>query len=167
VSHRALLLDGTDSAFRQVIYHMALAFNRLLACREFFGSKLRLTGSQFVVLIGTAHQQGERGVTIRELSHHVLMASTHVTTEVGRLMRKGLLRKSPNDEDRRSVLVSLTPRGEEAIASLAPFLRKINDTLFAGVERPEFVSLVRFLARFAASTEAALDFIAHHRRKDR
>ena len=160
VSHRALLLQGKDEAFRDLIYSMVLSFGRLLSCREAFGREIGLTGSQYTVLIGVAHRQGSQGVSIRALAEHVLLASTHVTTEVGRLIRKGLLQKRPNRDDRRSVLVSLSPRGQRVLEGLAPFLRQINDTLFQDIGRAEFDSLGQILQRFTRNTEAAMQQIA-------
>jgi DNA-binding MarR family transcriptional regulator len=160
VSHRALLLQGKDEVFRDLIYSMVLSFGRLLSCREAFGREIGLTGSQYTVLIGVAHRQGSQGVSIRALAEHVLLASTHVTTEVGRLIRKGLLQKRPNRDDRRSVLVSLSPRGKFVLAGLAPFLRQINDTLFQDIGRAEFDSLGQILQRFTRNTEAAMLQIA-------
>src|SRR5688572_7652665 len=122
VSHPALLTNDGDAAFRETVYLMVLAFGRLIACREAFGGAMGLTGSQFAVLIGTAYCQGERGVSINGLAEHVRLASTHVTTEVGRLIRKGLLTKRTNAEDRRSVLVRLSQSGEAALTDVAPFL---------------------------------------------
>src|SRR6516164_6089342 len=107
-SHAALLVAGSDVAFRETLYLMVLAFGRLIACREAFGRALGLTGSQFAVLFGVAYVQGRDGVSIRRLAEHVQLASTHVTTEVGRLARKGLLAKTANRRDRRGVLVKLT-----------------------------------------------------------
>ena len=160
VSHRALVLQGKDEVFRDLIYSMVLSFGRLLSCREAFGREIGLTGSQYTVLIGVAHRQGSQGVSIRALAEHVLLASTHVTTEVGRLIRKGLLQKRPNRDDRRSVLVSLSPRGKCVLAGLAPFLRQINDTLFQDIGRAEFDSLGQILQRFTRNTEAAMLQIA-------
>lgn len=160
VSHRALLLQGRDEAFRDLIYSMVLSFGRLLSCREAFGREIGLTGSQYTVLIGVAHRQGSQGVSIRALAEHVLLASTHVTTEVGRLIRKGLLLKRPNRDDRRSVLVSLSPRGQRVLEGLAPFLRQINDTLFQDIGRAEFDALGQILQRFTRNTEAAMQQIA-------
>jgi len=160
VSHRALLLQGKDEVFRDLIYSMVLSFGRLLSCREAFGREIGLTGSQYTVLIGVAHRQGSQGVSIRALAEHVLLASTHVTTEVGRLIRKGLLQKRPNRDDRRSVLVSLSPRGKCVLAGLAPFLRQINDTLFQDIGHAEFDSLGQILQRFTRNTEAAMLQIA-------
>src|SRR5438552_10500449 len=89
VSHGELLTAGADVAFRQSLYLMVLAFSRLQTCREAFGRALGLTGTQFAVVIGTAYRQGRDGVSIRALADHIQLASTHVTTEVGRLIAKG------------------------------------------------------------------------------
>jgi DNA-binding MarR family transcriptional regulator len=157
VGHRDLLAAGEDVAFRRSLYLMVLAFSRLATCREAFGRALGLTGSQFAVLIGTAYQQGEDGVSVRALADHIQLAATHVTTEVGRLIAKGLLTKAVNGRDRRGVLIRLSPRGEAAVHEVAPFVRRVNDLLFAGVSRREFAAVSDFLSRFAANTEDALD----------
>jgi DNA-binding MarR family transcriptional regulator len=152
----AMLAGGNDLKFRETIYLMALAFDRLHSCREAFGRALALTASQFIVLIGTAHRQGREGVTIRTLADHTQLAATHVTTEVGRLIDKGLLVKEPNSRDRRSVLVRLTPKGEAAIRDVNPLLRRVNDRLFQNVTRAEFDVISRFFATFARNSEEAL-----------
>src|SRR3982074_1483043 len=124
VSHGALLASGSDVAFRQTLYLMVLGFGRLMSCREAFGRALALTGSQFAVLIGAAYAQGRDGVSIRSLADHIQLAPTHVTTEVGRLIRKGLLVKKTNPRDRRGVLVTLSRRGGGGVgAPAAPFAR--------------------------------------------
>ena len=151
-----MLADGSDVAFRETVYLMVLAFGRLHACREAFGRALSLTASQFIVLIGTAYRQGKEGVTIRALADHTQLAATHVTTEVGRLIGKGLLTKEANSRDRRSVLVRLSPNGEAAIRDLNPLLRRVNDRLFQNVTRAEFDVVSRFFAKFARNSEEAL-----------
>ena len=151
-----MLAGGNDMAFRETIYLMVLAFGRLHSCREAFGRALSLTASQFIVLIGTAHRQGNEGVTIRALADHTQLAATHVTTEVGRLIGKGLLIKEANTRDRRSVLVRLSPKGEAAIRSVNPLLRRVNDRLFQNVSRGEFDVVSRFLVKFAHNSEDAL-----------
>jgi DNA-binding MarR family transcriptional regulator len=157
VSHRDLLTAGGDVAFRRSLYLMVVSFSRLAACREAFGRALGLTGSQFAVLIGTAYQQGEDGVSVRALADHIQLAATHVTTEVGRLIAQGLLIKAVNGRDRRGVLIRLSPRGENAVREVAPLVRRVNDLLFAGVSRREFAAVSDFLTRFASNTEDALD----------
>jgi DNA-binding MarR family transcriptional regulator len=160
----AMLKSGGDVAFRETLYLMGLAFGRLYTCRDAFGRALGLTASQFIVLIGTAYQQGTEGVSIRGLADHTQLAATHVTTEVGRLIEKGLLTKQANTSDRRSVLVRLTPKGEDAIRTVNPLLRRVNDLLFADVSREDFALLSGFLEKFALNSEYAL---AEIRRSDR
>ena len=159
-----MLKPGGDVAFRETLYLMVLAFGRLYTCREAFGRALGLTAPQFIVLIGTAYQQGSEGVSIRTLADHTQLAATHVTTEVGRLIGKGLLTKKASTRDRRSVLVRLSPRGEDAIRAVNPLLRRINDLLFANVSRGDFGVVSRFLEKFALNSEYAL---AEIRRSDR
>jgi len=167
VSHAELLAGGTDAAFRQSLYLMVLTFSRLLTCREAFGRALGLTGTQFAVLIGTADRQERDGISIRALADHIQLAATHVTTEVGRLIDKGLLTKAVNAQDRRGVLVRLSRQGEAAVGEVAPFVRRVNDHLFAGVSRRDFVVVSAFLARFAANGEDALDEIRRTKRARR
>ncbi len=169
VSHPALLRGGSDEAFRQALYLMVLAFGRLQSCREAFGRAMGaagapLTGSQYAVLMGTAYMQETEGVSIRALAGHVQLAPPHVTTEVGRLIRKGLLTKRANSRDRRGVLVRLSRKGEVALLLVIPFVRAINDILFENVSRRDFEALSQFLRGFALNTERAL---AEVRRSER
>jgi DNA-binding MarR family transcriptional regulator len=156
VSHPALLVGRSDVAFRETLYLMVLAVGRLITCREAFGRALGLTGSQFAVLFGVAYRQEREGVSIGGLAEHVQLASTHVTTEVGRLVRNGLLVKTTNPRDRRGVLIKLSQRGEAAVRAVAPFLRRVNDQLFAGVSRKDLAALDRFLRLFARNGEEAV-----------
>jgi DNA-binding MarR family transcriptional regulator len=164
VTLTTMLQSGRDQAFRETLYLMVLAFGRLQSFREGFGKFLSLTGSQFIVLIGTAYRQGSEGVSIRTLADHTQLAATHVTTEVGRLIGKGLLTKQANTRDRRSVLVRLTPQGEAAIHAINPLLRRVNDQLFQGISREDFAVVSRFLHTFALNSEYAL---AEFRRSER
>jgi DNA-binding MarR family transcriptional regulator len=116
------------------------------------------------VLIGTAYRQGRDGVTIRALADHTQLAATHVTTEVGRLISRGLLTKQANTRDRRSVLVRLTRKGEDAIRAVNPLLRRVNDLLFQDVSRDEFAVLSRFLEKFSLNSEYALAEIRRSQR---
>lgn len=132
-SRKEFLKDGSDQLFREAIYTWVLSVERLLKCRSAFAKIMGLTSSQFAVLMGVASQQKTQGVTIKALAEHVALAPTHVTTEIGRLEAKGLLVKKSNESDRRSVLVSLTKKGEQSIERVTPIVRTANDMLFSDV----------------------------------
>ncbi len=156
VSHDALLVNGSDDRFRQLIYLFVEVLGRMNMCREAFGRSIGLTGSQFAVLVGVAHRQGEQGVTIKRLAQYIHLAPTHVTTEVGRLIRKGLLSKSASDDDRRSVLVNLTPEGEQMVGSVNIFVRRVNDILFDGVTAGEVDHAESMFTRLSRNSEFAI-----------
>lgn len=132
-SRAEFLANGTDQLFREAIYSLTLSVEKLNVCRSIFARVLQLTPSQFAVLMGVASQQHENGVTIKDLAAHLSMAPTHVTTEIGRLEGKGLLYKHKNEADRRSILVTLTPKGEERVEYISPMVRETNDLLFQNV----------------------------------
>jgi DNA-binding MarR family transcriptional regulator len=135
--------------------------------REAVGRMIGLTGNQYLVFLATAHTEGEAGVTIRELAQYALMASTHVTTQVGSLIRKGLLKKRPNGDDRRSVLVSLSDKGWQAMKLIAPVRREFNDAFFVGMERRTLLDASKFLEQVATNSERALPLLEHARKRKR
>jgi DNA-binding MarR family transcriptional regulator len=156
ISRQEFVSDGTDEGFREIIYAMVAGLDSLMACRAAFGKLVGLTGSQFAVLIGIAYRQGSDGVTIRELAEHVQLAQPHVTTEVGRLIRRGYLVKKPHAVDRRSVLVSLSEKGEAAVSRLVPTIRNTNDRLFVDISSAELERVGRTMRKLVANAEAAL-----------
>jgi DNA-binding MarR family transcriptional regulator len=151
-----LFKNGSDDWLRDLIYRLVQALSRLVVCREAFGKEVGLTGSQFTVLIGVAYRQGDDGITIAALSSYIGLAATHVTTEVGRLIRKGLLVKRPNTADRRSVLVSLSPKGEAAVRQVSLLVRKINDILFRDISREQLDDVNAFVLTLLRNSEYAL-----------
>jgi DNA-binding MarR family transcriptional regulator len=161
ISRAEYVRGGSDEWLREAIYALVQGLARLLACREAFGRTLGLTATQFVVLMGVAYRQRENGVSIGELAQHVSLARTHVTTESGRLLRKGYLVKRPSPHDGRSVLVSLSPRGEAAVGALARIVRQANDILFAGIAPGEVEVAASVMRRIAVNTESALRQIFH------
>ena len=162
ISDPDFLDRGSDADFRETIYAYLQGAGRLSACREAFGRALGLTGSQFAVLIGIAYRQGPSGVTVRDLSKHIALAPTHVTTEIGRLIDGGLVVKRPNESDRRSVLVSLSKAGEKAVVDVSPFVRAINDLLFTGIS-PRDLAVVGKVARILViNSERAMIELSRH-----
>jgi DNA-binding MarR family transcriptional regulator len=155
-SRKDLLKGGSDDWMRDTIYRLVQALSRLTACREAFGRQLGLTGSQFTVLIGVAYRQGDNGIAIATLANHIGLAATHVTTEVGRLIRKGLLTKRPNSTDKRGVLITLSEKGEHAVRNVAPMVCSINGILFKGIDRSQLESVNAFAGDLLQNSEHAL-----------
>lgn len=167
VSHREMLNSGRDDDFRQTIYTIIQVLSELESCGAAFGRAIGLTRSQFAVLMGVAYQQGDTGVRINVLAKYVQLASTHVTTEVGVLSRKDLVSKTVDLEDRRSVLVRLSPKGEATVLSISPFVRRVNDLLFKGITREQLRTLREIFTTLSLNSEFALAEVRRSEREQR
>jgi DNA-binding MarR family transcriptional regulator len=159
VSHEPLLIDGDDEAFRHVLFLTRLFADRLATFRDMVAKQIGLSGNQYAIFLAIAHSQKDGGVTVREVAHYALMASTHVTTQVGALMRKGLVQKKPNKEDGRSILLTLTAKGEKAMEQIGPMRREFNDAFFVNVSRSSLLAASKFLEQVTANTENALPLL--------
>lgn len=156
VTRAALLVNGSDGAFRDLIWSLLIVANRLPRYPEAFGRHLGMSGAMYTVLIATAHMQGGKGVGIRALAEYMHLPAPHVTTTVGRLVESGLLAKRPNPRDGRGVLISLTAAGEAALRRLAPYQSDVNDVLFDGLTREDFQSLARLMETMVGNSARAL-----------
>ncbi len=155
-SRKEFFREGSDKDFRESIYNIVRALDGFMSCRSVFSKVLGLTGSQFAVLMGVAMKQESEGVTIRVLADHIRLASPHVTTEVGRLIRKKLLVKRPNEADGRSVLVSLSPMGESEVERIVPLVRRVNDQLFQGISAEELGIVTKTMKVLVLNSERVL-----------
>jgi DNA-binding MarR family transcriptional regulator len=167
VTRQEVLVDGVDERFRDVIHALFVTGFRFQEIREAFGRELDVTGPQYFVLMAVARFHAAGGIGIGGLADQLHVAPPHVTTEVGKLVDKGLVAKRPNPEDGRRVLVTLTAAGRAALERLAPLRQHINNILFDGFSREEFATLARLLDRFLATTERAQDAVADHERERR
>ncbi len=165
VSYEAMLVGGNDEFFRHVLFLSRLYVDRLILFLEEVGRQVGLSGNQYVILLAIAHAQRKGGVTVRDVAAYALMASTHVTTQAGALVRNGFVRKIPNKEDGRSVLLLLTPKGERAMNTIAPLRREFNDAFFEGVSRQSLTAAARFLEKVTANSEKALALLRRERSK--
>lgn len=78
---------------------------------------LGLTCSQFDV-IATLGDTG--GMTCKELSEKTLVTKGTLTGVLDRLERKGLVARVPSREDRRSIFIRLTPKGDALFLKVFP-----------------------------------------------
>lgn len=165
VTRPEILRDGSDSAFRELIWGLLVVARRLHKFPEIFGRRIGISSAQYAVLIATAHIQGGAGIGIRALADYMHLPAPHITTIVGRLVDAGLLAKRQNPADGRGVLVSMTGAGDAALRELAPFQQQINDVLFAGLSRQEFEAFTAMIDAFLVNSGLALDKVAEIERK--
>ena len=77
-----------------------------------------------------------------------------MTRLMDRLEAKGLIRRRPNPDDRRSVLVEPTDRGLALVPELAPVFGQVTRQLFEGFSDAEIAKLTSFLRRMRENLQS-------------
>ena len=143
VSRDELLVDGSDAEFRQFVHRLLAYSSSLEAIRAGLGEMIGLSGVQYTILICIAHLEQGRGVGVKAIADHLSYTGAFVTIETGKLAALGLVEKRQNPGDKRRVLLTVTERARSLLNELAPAQRRINDTLFASLDRASFKHLCR------------------------
>jgi len=114
---------------------------------EVLGS-LEITAAQFIVLVRLANNS--RPVAISELCKQDAYDAGAMTRMLDRLTAKGLIHRSRSAEDRRVVLLELTPAGRSAYPRLREVsMRVMNRSLddFSAEEARQLESLLLRMSR--------------------
>ena len=156
-SSRATVLDQDgDQTLRRTIHNLFSAGSMLEELRVIMGESVGITGVQYQILMVIARLQHGTGVAIKDVAIELRVVPSHVTVEVGKLAARGFIEKLPNAADGRSVLLALTDKGIDAIERVTPFTCMINDGLFDGFSRQDFLTLGTLLNQFVSNAERTL-----------
>jgi DNA-binding MarR family transcriptional regulator len=98
-----------------------------------------LTLPQFDVLL-QLHRSRE-GMTPGALTRALLVTAGNVTGIVDRLARMGLVERRPVAEDRRTVRIRLTPRGQRLVRRAIPRHQRDLESLLGGVPHEVLLGL--------------------------
>jgi DNA-binding MarR family transcriptional regulator len=132
-------LDTTDLA-RQTWTAMQ-AFMQSTDRRRALHAELDIGNDKAELLISLA----QAPLTLREISRAFDVDPSAATVAVDRLERRGLVRREPHPEDKRSKLVTLTDRGQQAAATAHRILTDPPAAL-AALDAATLTTLARILA---------------------
>lgn len=90
-------------------------------------------------------------MTAKEIGIHSRMHKTKVSRAVAALEEKNLIRREPNENDRREEFVTLTPRGRHVYEELAPRALAFERALDRAIGDQERQRLDRLLRQLEAS----------------
>jgi DNA-binding MarR family transcriptional regulator len=93
--------------------------------------------------------QRRGALTAGEIAVHTSLATASVTSLIDRLQKKALVRRVRDPEDRRRVVVKLTPKLEETIAPLFKSLNRRMLTRFKGYSDGDVALIRDFLTETA------------------
>lgn len=160
VSRDALLENGSDRRFRGLVSDLLTIATRMEILREHLGRRMDISGPQYSVLIAVAHLQDATGVSVGTVARAMHVSSAFVASESGKLARLGLLLKRTNPQDRRGVLVSLSPTGRRRIESVSTEVRGINDLFFGALDTKSFGALCAAASLLVSGSRKALQYSA-------
>lgn len=95
--------------------------------------------------------------TVADLARWLQLDAGAMTRLLDRLETKGLCKRVRSTEDRRVVVVELTPDGEAAIAEVPAVLAEVMNAHLAGFSKSEWLALKSYLKRMLATGEALRD----------
>lgn len=87
----------------------------------------------------------------------LMLSSAGMTSRIDRLERRGYVRRIPDDEDRRSIQVELTPAGRKAVDEAVAANTDRERLLLGDLSVKERDTLKRLLKKMLASIEPALN----------
>lgn len=125
------------------------------------GEVIGLSSTQYLVLIAIRHHQGESGVGVNQIAKQLHLSSAFMTLEINKLVAAGLVLKRINPDDRRRVLLSLTPMARDLLVGLTAVQRPANDVLFESFSRSHFEALSEIMARLVDSCDRALSLVEY------
>lgn len=111
--------------------------------------------AEFGVLIELRLAGPPYKMTPTQLYNRLLVTSGGMTGRIDRLEKRGLLCRSPDPEDRRSILVELTESGHELIEVAAHIHFRIMEHLTEGLTSEERECLAGLLRKLLVEIEAS------------
>ena len=94
------------------------ALRRFLAASETISRQAGVTPQQYQALLAIKAWPGE-AMAVKDLADQLLLTHQAAVQMLDRLARAGLAEREPSSEDRRSVIIRLTAKGETLLSELA------------------------------------------------
>jgi len=122
--------------------------------------EFQISRASFDVLVALRRIGKPYKLTQRDLMRSLFRTSGSMSLRVDSLQKQGLVVRTPDNDDRRSVFVSLTPKGAELLEAVIPEHLENENSLVAGLNRAERMQLVALLRKWLISLEQE---VAHGR----
>ncbi|MDI4233950.1 MarR family winged helix-turn-helix transcriptional regulator [Bradyrhizobium sp. 31Argb] len=119
-----------------------------------------LSGTQYTVLIAVAHLSGkDRKIGVNQVAEHLHFSGAFATIEINKLVARGLVHKDADSEDRRRVILAVSPKGRTLLSELAAVQRPVNDMLFRGLSATDFRKMRKLMTGMVDAADEAAHLI--------
>lgn len=159
-SRDALLVDGSDTEFRELVHDMLAFASAIQEVRNRLGQLIGLSGTQYTILTAIARLTQTRSeLGVNQLADHLHLSGAFVTIEVNKLVTAGLVSKAVNPEDRRRVVLEVTPEAIRRLKGMNRVQCPANDMLFEPLTAKDFKQLRAITAKLAGTGPRTLRLI--------
>lgn len=116
-------------------------------------SESGVTGRDLEVL--GALRRGGKGLPASECAKAAMLTSGGMTGEADRLAKAGLIVRRPDPEDRRAVLMTLTPEGNDVVEDAIKAYLSAADEVIEVLDHDEQLQLAELLRKILVRLEGA------------
>ncbi|PZU83285.1 MAG: hypothetical protein DI528_17420 [Shinella sp.] len=148
-----LLVDGSDHQFRGMVYDLLSLSAMMLKTRELYGAYIGVSAPQYTILMVVAEHGS---TTVGRLAATLHTSGPFITSEVNKLVKRGHLRRRPNDTDRRSTYIELTDFGRAEVLKVAPMRTCANDIVFGSLKPAEAAMFQHLVGAMVKDLERAI-----------
>ena len=115
--------------------------------------EFQISRASFDVLVALRRNGKPYELTQRELMRSLFRTSGSMSLRIDSLEKQGLVERKPDNDDRRSVFVRLTPKGMDLLEVLIPEHFENENSLIAGLTKAERAQLITLLRKWLISLE--------------
>ena len=159
VSRPAVLVDGSDETFRQLVHNLLALSNRLQEVSAGYAAIVGVTPVQYTILSAILQKQGQERVTVKKVAQHVHLSGSFVTIETGKLVREGFVEKKTDPADRRRVNLTTTAKTDQRFRLLNGFQCPVNNAVFESLSAEEFLSLGRIVEKLLPDADRGAELL--------
>jgi MarR family transcriptional repressor of emrRAB len=91
-----------------------------------------------------------------EVGQVLAQSKPHMTRLADALLAKGLIRRAHSEQDRRRVVLAVTPRGRQLVERLLPQVWSQHQQIAAGLSRTDLALLSALLAKWLTDLDASV-----------
>ena len=153
VSRAALLADGSDAEFRDLIHDLIAYGHKLDACRDAFAAIAGISGAQYEILMLISRADG---LAVGEVAARLHRSGAFITIEANKLVDAGILHKASDPADGRRVLLKCSAKAFQLLERMAPYQQRVNDVLFEFLDAKRFRELRALAGKLVASGDRAV-----------
>ena len=125
--------------------------------------ELDVSMAELALMKGVAENkpESEGNINIADIQNYLFVTKAAVSQMFGTLEKKGYLNREVDRSNRRKLIVTLTPRGQEVLCVVEDKMELLLSKIISRVGEDNTKQLISLINRFAEVTEELKDEVFH------